>query len=58
MSENINAELLSALKAVEQTAVVLGIVRGEEDDAVWLSALTAHLHALDIARSAIQKAEA
>ena len=58
MSENINTELLSALKAVEQTAVVLGIVRGEENDAAWLSALTAHLDALEIARSVIQKAEA
>ena len=53
-------ELLAALKAMEHTAMMLGLSRGDEDgkgDAKWADALMAHFKAIEQARAAIAKVE-
>lgn len=55
------SELLAALKAMEETAMRLGLSRKEEGsaeaDQEWADALLAHFAALKLARAAIAKAE-
>ena len=53
-------ELLAALKAMEETAMRLGLSRGEEGEEgseEWANALLAHFAAINQARAAIAKAE-
>ena len=50
-------ELLAALKAMEDTAMRLGLSRGDSDDERWGAALLAHFAAIEQARAAIAKAE-
>lgn len=50
-------DLYEALKAMEETAMRLGLSRGEEGDTAWANALLAHFAALNQARAALAKAE-